>query len=328
MRKLNVFFRKKSESLLFPLFCFLLASGFYTSRGQNTEKLQADKDLKRTYPLTLSNEGKGKYHLEIKGIDSMPDTLINKENRIGGQEILLPYGRYRLKLLDEKRVVYRGRHHHSSNYKPVITLPVYSKTSFRTLSLDYVDLTDIEASIGQSQFFRGSGLSSSFLIFQYLHKGVKRSSAIIPEYIDTMAMLMPSVFLLNWDFRMGGSIFKYLDICALGRFKYSPGIKFLGVNINGYNDVSALSYFYGFELSTRLPYFNLNLKVGNQSINGKSFVYDKSSGDYSKEDIPLSISGTVVSFGLVINGPIEKTNNMLRLWKRPMVFDIFRRKFK
>jgi len=286
------------------------------------------RKLKKNYPFTILNEGKGKYNLDVKGIDSLSDVYFDNEKRVSGQENMLPYGRYRLKLKDKNHIVYRGRHIHSPNFKPVITLPVYSRGSFNTLLLDYADPDNMEASFGQSQFFLGSGLSTSFLNVQYLHTEVKRSTVVNPEYVDTLALLIPSIFLLNWDFRVGGSIFRYLDICALGRFKYSPGLKFLGVNINGFDDAAALTGFYGFELSSRLPYFNLNIKVGNQIIEGKSFVFDKNSGDYLNEEIPIRINWPIVSFGLVINGPIDRANNMLRLWKRPILFEISRKRSK
>ena len=307
-----------------------------TKSGYATEKLNIFVDekspnkeviyrkLKIKYPLTILNEGKKNYQLHIQGTDSLSNLILDRENSQYGQENLLPYGKYRLTLTDGNTVVYRGRHTHSSKYKPVITLPVYSRNSFKTLSLDYAGRNNIEVSLGQSVLFGGCGLSTSILSMQYLYTGVSRSSAVRPAYTDTMAILIPSIFLLNWDLRIGGSIFRFLDISLLGRFKYSPGLKLLGVNITGYNDATGLTYFYGMELTSRLPYINLNLKIGNQVIDGRTYIFDKNTGDYTKEKIPLRINRQIVSFGLVLNGPIEKTNDMVRLWKRPLMGECMR----
>jgi len=57
----------------------------------------------------------------------------------------------------------------------------------------------------------------------------------------------------------------------------------------------AMSYFYGMELSTRFPFLNLNLKVGNQIVKGTSFVFNNETGDYSKEKIPLDFNSPIIS---------------------------------
>jgi len=132
-------------------------------------------------------------------------------------------------------------------------------------------------------------------------------------------MFITNIFLLNWDFRMGGSIMRNLDICALGRIKYTPGLKLADFNVNGFNDATMLTGFYGIELSSRLSYFNINCKAGMQYLNGTCNVYNTTLSQYESEGIPISVKSPIVSLGVTLNGRINKSNNMLRLWHQPPV---------
>jgi len=275
--------------------------------------------LKENHPLTVLNEGKGKYKLSLQGIDSLSSVYLVDENRMTGKENLLPYGKYKLTLKDGETVVYEGLHVHSAQYRPKIVLPVYSRNSIRALALDFYNRNNFEVSLGMNELFGGAGLTTTIFNLQYLHTEGNTNSEQSTSSKDTLSMLIPNIFFLNWDLRFGGSIFRCLDFCVLGRFKYTPGLKTIDVNIKGYDDASMINYFYGIELSSRLSYFDVNCKIGRQIFDGKCFKYDRASSAYLADAIPVHLSQPVISFGIVVHGPVERANNMIRIWKRPLM---------
>jgi hypothetical protein len=101
-----------------------------------------------------------------------------------------------------------------------------------------------------------------------------------------------------------------------------------GLHIDGYSDVSMRSYFYGIEVSSRLSYGDLSFRFGRQISNGKINYWDYNEKEYnSNMDIPINEDQFVVSLGLALHGKIYKSNNMLRLWDKP-ILDIETRRSK
>jgi hypothetical protein len=119
-----------------------------------------------------------------------------------------------------------------------------------------------------------------------------------------------------------------LDVNLLGRAKYTPGLKFTNFNIPGITDVEMQNYFYGFEISSRLSYFNLNFRFGRQFNIGKINMYDEVGQEYTEKSIDLSKTDKWVgSIGITLNGKVYNSNNMLRLWNNPLI-DPMRKKTK
>jgi hypothetical protein len=112
-----------------------------------------------------------------------------------------------------------------------------------------------------------------------------------------------------------------LDINLLGRAKYTPGLKIAKIKgMPELTDVEMQSYFYGFEISSRLSYFNLNFRFGKQINIGKMNIWDEVGKTYFKEGIDLTRTDQWLgSLGITLNGKAYKSNNMLRLWNNPLI---------
>lgn len=239
--------------------------------------------------------------------------------------IPLPYGKYGISLMDGKKSVYKS----TINHIPQITqrgkLPNYSRSSFHLLEANigtkqksgnlgdikkFTDIDNFEASFGRIHVFPGSGLSSALLNVDY---------KLIETDSINFKTIAPYFFFLNWDWRIGGSILRQVDVNLLGRAKYTPGLKILNKNIPELADVEMQNYFYGFEVSTRLSYFNLNFRFGKQINIGKLNYWDVIKEDYiSTVDLGKQ-EKWMGSVGITLNGKVYKSNNMLRLWDKPLI---------
>ena len=134
--------------------------------------------------------------------------------------------------------------------------------------------------------------------------------------------LEPYIFGLNWDWRLGGSILRQLDINLVGRYKYTPGLeKIKKAHVPGYDNMNTRNYFIGVELTTRLSIFNVNCRFGKEYFDGTISSYNTSTKTFSPV-APVNQGQTVFSVGITLNGKVYKSNNMLRLWDRPLfMFD-------
>jgi hypothetical protein len=98
------------------------------------------------------------------------------------------------------------------------------------------------------------------------------------------------------------------------------------VNFFDFHDASMLTYFYGIEISTRLSVFNLNVKLGQQVMEGEVNVWDKEQGEYTNF-FDINEDNFIVSFGFTLNGRVSGSNNMFRLWRKPVVNQVIDRFF-
>jgi hypothetical protein len=256
-------------------------------------------------PLELASEAAG-LNLFLTGLGDLKNIELAGNYKTPA-ELRIPYGKYQVRTQRGETVTYRGTYlHHNKKARQV--LPSYSKTSFATLTADYVSLDNIEASFGRIHIFPGSGLSTSIINAHYF---------VFTENEVEYKTLMPNIFFLNWDWRMGGSIFRHFDVCMLGRVKYTPGLKMVQVNLADFEDATMLNYFYGVEVSTRFSYINFNCRFGQQVFDGDINTWDSGAEAYSNP-IPVSLKSGIVSFGFTWNGRLAGSNNMLRLWNKPM----------
>ncbi len=260
------------------------------------------------YPLSIISEEKD---LEIT-LD--PINHSNLEITIDSKtpsEILVPYGQYQLTLSDKGGTTFKGIINHNDKRKQNIIIPSYSRTSFTAITADFINTNNYEISLGRSAMFPNSGLSTSIVNIKYYNFEVDNI-----EY----KTIIPYVFLLNWDWRLGGSILRQLDVCVLGRVGWTPGMQIVDFHLDdNYYDATMWNYFYGIEISSRISYINLNCKIGKQIYNGTVNIWDKNESKYTGNGHNVNVDNFVVSLGVTIGGNVFKSNNMLRLWRKPFV---------
>lgn len=281
-------------------------------------------ELRAIYPLKIESERNG-LQIDIKGLDQTQNVVLN-EKYVTPASIPLPYGKYSVTLSDGTRKFYKGNINHNENIISRGKLPNYSRSTFHLLEgrigfnqndenigsiKNITDIDNFEASFGRILVFPNTGLSSAIINTDY---NVVRTDSV------NYKTLAPYFFFLNWDWRLGGSVLRQLDVNLLGRARYTPGIKFTGVNIPGLTDVEMQSYFYGFEVSSRLSYFNLNFRFGRQINIGKLNFWDEAQKSYFEEGTDTErIDKWIGSIGFTLNGKVYKSNNMLRLWQNPII---------
>ncbi len=281
-------------------------------------------ELRAIFPLTLKSEKQG-LDVKIEGSGKNKNIVVDEKYKTPAN-ISLPYGKYDVKLTSGRKTYYNGTINHKEGIQRRGKMPNYSKSSFRVLegsigtnqrngkvfnSKDFNDINNFEAGIGRSQVFPGSGLSSAIINFEY--------DVISADTADFKA-LSPYLFFLNWDWRIGGSVLRQLDVNLLGRAKYTPGLKIIDINIPGLTDAQKQSYFYGFEVSTRLSYLNLNFRFGRQINMGKLNLWDEVGKKYFEEGIELLRTDQWVgALGITLNGKNYNSNYMWRLWQNPLV---------
>ncbi len=297
--------------------------------------------LYKDQPMVLRSEPLNHF-VWLYGLDSLEHIEISNPFTTD-QNIQLPYGRYKIKATDHaKKTTYSGLLRHEPNRK-VPKMPGYSKSSFITLTADYADEKNIEASLGRIHIFPGTGLSTSIINAEYRvfdawvnvegedsngnngsnggGEGENGTELIFTEFETIMAY----PFFLNWDWRLGGGILRQVDICLLGRAKYTPGIKAINnSNVLDYHDAEMFTYFYGIEISSRLPVINFNIKLGQHVQDGKLNVWDNQNGKYTEYESPINIAqeNFTITFGVTVGGGIRNSNNMLRLWRKPLVHQV------
>jgi hypothetical protein len=291
-----------------------------TSPDNEVQKI----DLKAIYPLSIESEKKG-LEIKITGKDQNQNIVFD-EKYLTPATIPLPYGKYLLTLTDGKKKYYNGIINHKEEIIRRGKLPNYSRTSFHLLEASMEinqhqgkfyntthvnDIDNFEVSVGRIHVFPRTGLSSAIFNFDY---NCYRTDSM------NYKTIAPYFFFLNWDWRLGGSVLRQLDVNLLGRAKYTPGLKFTNIYIPGLTDVEMQNYFYGFEISSRLSYINLNFRFGRQINIGKMNMWNEEGQTYMSESIDLSKTDKWVgSIGLTLNGKVYKSNNMLRLWNNPLI---------
>ena len=285
-------------------------------------------DMLMNYPLTIKSEEDG---LSI---------FIKKNNRlvlsdaITPADIQLPYGDYSLVLKKDKSKRFSGTFTHNGK-KNLLTVPSYSYGTFTMLSGNYFPGENMKllsengnrkysllANLQLGRFVVFPGLSTSIFRVSVFNVNQNFSNTFITDegafsdkkYDDYM--FAGTCLFLNGEFRMGGSIIKNLDICALGTYAWYPKIdSFLSKShING------SEMFFGIELSTRISYFNLNVKLGKEIYNGSySFHKDKPADQFFSQE--FNYDGFTLMVGFTLGQRVSASNNMLRLWNKPLFYN-------
>lgn len=308
-----------------------------TTPDEETVKVK----LRSVNPLDIRSEREG---LLVNLVGTKDLRNIEIDNTLKSPaSIPLPYGKYKISLTDGNKVYYKSTINHSSEIIKRGKIPCYSKSSFHVLSGNYVNKDNFEASFGRIVVFPGSGLSSALINVDYMNLDSTRVMDVnnilasnTMSFQDTIVRtlsanygrtLAPNIFFLNWDWRIGGSVFRQLDVNFLGRAKYTPGLKFVSVNIPDFSDVEMQYYFYGIEVSSRWSGINLNFRFGKEIKTGNLNYWDEKTSKYSDVKIPIKEDRLIASVGITLNGKVFKSNNMLRLWNKPLV-DLSRKETK
>ena len=165
------------------------------------------------------------------------------------------------------------------------------------------------------QFKMWNGLSTSILkaaAFNVAEKQFpfKDENAVQPEWLFGGSCLF-----LNYDFRMGGGFCQYGDANLLLSYSWYPPLTIL-LPMSHFSGHEA---FAGIEVSSRIPFVNINMRLGVQYLNGRSNCYNVPSERYTETkdcftEAPYNHLALVASVGFSLGGRDAKGRNVLRLW--------------
>ncbi len=284
--------------------------------------------LRMNYPLTINTEDVARAVITEKGIEiaslSAPGT------------VEIPYGKYKLQLFQENKRRFSGRINHNGRNK--VNAPLHSWGTFTTLVADYYTKQNsldsyinnqnqqVFSMMGKGQFGRFNvfipGLSTALLyasVFKVNEPFVKKSVTInnTTTIISDLYAFSGSCMFLNGEFRTGGSIMKNIDFNLIGSYVWYPSLtKYIA-----FNHISGTEYFYGVEFGTRLSTLNMNVKFGKKVLTGNYNIYgstNPSTLEIKYTNIPLTFDNYVFSVGFTLGRKASKSNNMFRLWKKPV----------
>jgi hypothetical protein len=301
-------------------------------------------ELALNYPIRIKAEESGLNILVTKGNDTL------SYGNTTPAELMLPYGVYKLKLLEGNKKRFSGSFRHDGATQ--VNAPVYSMGTFTALAGDYFlsspealtkekgkkdeNLYNLLATAQIGRFNLFPGLSTSLVHVSFFDLNKKYKNKLIDAQKDGLnlnvddakyqsTMFAFSAIFLNGEFRMGGSVLKELDICALGKYVWYPNL----TSFMPMSHIDGSQMFFGIEISSRISCFNVNLKLGQEIYNGNyNFLVNEdeqtmtsptgSSADkfYKK---PFELSNFVCKIGFTLGEKRSKGNNMLRLWSKPFI---------
>ena len=271
--------------------------------------------LRPVSPLTITSEEDG-LDIKLAGINGLENIDLDTAMKTPAL-VMLPLGEYEITLKKSDKTVYKSTITNLKENK-ISRLPVYSRTSFQLLSGNFENKDHFEGSFGRIHIIPGTGLSTSVLNLDYNKTTVtvESGSYSIDYQFETLATYL---IFLNWDWRVGGSVFRQLDINLLGRARYTPGLKIITLDIPRLDDVTMQSYFFGFEISTRISYLNLSFRYGRQIKTGHVNYWEMTNDDYYPESFTIKEARNIGTIGITFSSKASKSNNMLRLWQRPLI---------
>ena len=287
--------------------------------------------LEPNYPILVTSEED-----QLKIIVKRGSDVISTGRYETPAELQLPYGEYQLQLLSGGKICFQGDFRHDGT--TTVDAPCYSGTF--TVLVGNLFLSSPEAKTKESYQEKSyynllaTGNLGRFTLFQGLSTSILKG-AIFKVSKDAKGKFLPlaegeqqqfddymfgfSAF-VNGEFRVGGSIRKNLDVDFVGAYAWYP--KLTAVlplsHINGYE------MFFGLECSSRISYFNMNFKLGQEIFKGYYNFYEKEKQSIKDTFLPSSLfkmSNFVLTVGFTLGQPVSKGNNMLRLWYKPLVSD-------
>jgi hypothetical protein len=269
--------------------------------------------LKETHPFKVHAERQD-LTISLSGLEDNHN-LVFPETYKTDTVIFMPEGKYRLMLLEYGRPLYKKNIQFRAEKKPKKTYPVHSRRAFQLLHANGVlqdnNYHGFEAGFGRFVIFPNLGLSTTIvLIDRFQYEGVMNNAdGTQMDTAITGLALFPIFSNLEW--RVGGAVFRHLDIGLLGQIRFARPWVLEEFGIQETFKVQWMNRsFVGLELATRFNYVNLNVRAGQQFHSARIRTTSEGPTITSK-----NASGDLwISFGLSITGPISKTNQMLRLW--------------
>ena len=338
----TIFLREGKHEVTIRLIGYLDEVQNFTISNKGNNKPDTIRcNMQVSHPVFINSEAQG-LNIIIKN----KERILSTGNKTPA-EIQLPYGKYKLILRDDEFKRFSGNFKHDGETS--INAPCYSRGTFTTLVGDYFMNKSFESQdsisckkeikyglLANAQFGRFNlfpGLSTSILrtsIFkvnenfkgQIIDAGKDKNDIKIntdnKKYDDYL--FSGSCLLLNGEFRAGVSILKNLDVCALGTYVWYPRLTdFLPMS-----HVNGQEMFFGIELSSRISYLNVNMKLGKEIYKGNYNFYVNDRGNKSADKFyseKFDFSGMVFTLGFTLGDHVSNGNNMLRVWDKPLISD-------
>lgn len=289
--------------------------------------------LEKTYPLNVRS-AKESYDLIIaKGKGNNKKVYYDTLSTPVTVQLPLSKERYNVKLMRYgKRCMYRGKFRFDDPKKnelnllawtPGVTLlsadwyllrpPMFSYTDDKTApdaptAFNYNRLADIN--VGTIPVLRGlsTTLAKGSLFWEDWGATRAETDPASPKVIPALTILF-----LNGDFRMGGAIFQYMDVNLLASYAWYPNLS----SILQFSHMSGHDIFFGLELNSRVPIFNLHLKAGLQAFYGQGNILRP--GTYKIDiqqayTVPVQKFCFVISAGFTLGTHKTRGQNLLRIF--------------
>lgn len=312
----------------------------------HVSKLNVETDAKNLYLVVKTRKG-----------ETSPDsTLVNR--LLLPTDIYLPLRKkpYYVELHrgGTDAIAYRGSLKYDSEDKKGHHIQSWSQNNFQLLSANFfLPLNKASSSLGPHTVALGEapqptfqmmgnaslfkfrlfpGFSTSVLHGAvFMQENILAGQAVSPVYVpkadggDVVTTSMPgflpaaTVLFLNDEIRVGGAIFDYMDVSLVGAYAWYPDFLKYVIPISHF---TGHDVFAGVELSSRLPFIDVNLKAGMQMYFGaKANLY---SADLNKTNASTADkfytqqlkmpAMFVVSVGISLGGKDSKGDSIIRVF--------------
>lgn len=250
------------------------------------------------------------------------------------------------------RLAYRGKMRFSNPEKTRHYIQSWSKDNFQLLSANYnlwgvplqaagEGFKPFQTTLGVEDYLKDyrhmgdvglfkimlfQGLSTSIFHGALLMQQEQGTAYVTNEKGNLVALTQAAGYLpavtvlfLNDELRIGGAILDYLNVCAVGTYAWYPDVL---KKLIGFNHFTGHDIFAGVELSSCLPFINLNVKAGVQMYRGaKVNFFSKELGNaaqdvetgYFPQDLNIP-DMFVIKVGFSFGGKDSKGENMIRLF--------------
>lgn len=309
------------------------------------EEQDINYSMPKTYPLLISCDAEN-----INMTISNGKSLFVKDEKTPST-VDLPTSKtpYRIKLTqgNDYSTIYKGWFWYTKGQRNHLRLSRYSIDGFQGFSVnyylkkpaEYFGQTELqknyqrigEASVAKLRLFDGLTTSLAKASFfaetnsqekiNYPISNGKEVSESVWKNISFIPAM--TILFLNGEFRIGGGIHNLVDINLLATYCWYPNVSsFLPLSHMSGHDI-----FIGAELSSRIPIFNANLRMGFQSFygqanicrpaGGSSFSFDNARYRFIgpvNYEVPFNNAEFVVSIGFTLGGKDSKGNSILRIF--------------
>lgn len=293
--------------------------------------------LESVHPLTIQVDERG-LQVKLTPNDGRPQidygveperTQIKK--RAEKLVLNVPYGKYKIEIyrpttIKRKHTAYKGSvefKEEKDNRKYIVWPSTHALLFGCDYNLGY--FVNSNSGVGLNRMY-GSAYIGQIRIFNGFSSNIVKMAAfkntdqtLYPEELDKSTISKNlfgiSCIMLNGEFRVGGDIYNGIDASALVTYAWYPQL----VSILPMSHMSGHDLFVGVELSSLLPVFNANVKIGWQGFFGNRnfFTPANKSGVASPENFCIqkyNSSAFVISVGFSLGSTYAKGKNILRVF--------------